>query len=413
MKKHSRYFFLVSDRILELKGELAAIDAKLSRMNKRDKKARKYMLEKEFILKKISYLEKLVNLPLYMAISNLSTEELNHICSRANIPAEKNYLIHLLGLDSIAANFGKPKVMTMAYLKDSFIDDYDFMTNLLDLQEKNFDLNSRKMALFSDGVLGFRSFQDLSNSLVKVNRYEERLNQDLNQTLIDYDTDNLLEIFNYIKNPETKLSHEFILKHVDKVSNLSPEMGKLCGSVKRKGILGFFSKFFNFKRSKKEKAFMDALVEAYKKDDYLNLIGLESIDFSTVKKAELKDLSKKVKRQISLKQEETLKSKSNILENQKKTLKEVQRCDAKKDGYFRQFASMLHSKHNFVPKMFEEQMWNEPDLKENLMREACYLEENELISRLSGSGTNVIDIQNVFDNTLEKDTEGPVRKLAA
>ena len=56
------------------------------------------------------------------------------------------------------------------------------------------------------------------------------------------------------------------------------------------------------------------------------------------------------------------------------------------------FMAILATKTNFLPKMFKEQIWNEPDLKDSLMRVACYQEEKMLIEQLSNPVQNKTDI---------------------
>ena len=60
--------------------------------------------------------------------------------------------------------------------------------------------------------------------------------------------------------------------------------------------------------------------------------------------------------------------------------------------------------------MFKEQIWNEPDFKESLMRVACYQEEKMLIEQLSNS------VQNKTDALLEISSEKTntfVKRVAA
>ncbi len=383
MNTQSGYFSIVSNRIDELRQELLQVNIKVSGLKRNKKEKKSYELEREFILRKISYLEKLINLPLFMYIDSLSNEDISRIQGKGKV-LSKSDLINLFGLSEVSSNFRKSKIVTMAYIKDSFISDYDFMTTLLDLQRKGFDLSNRKNDLCSNRIFGFQSFKELSDAEVRLYNSSSALETKVGDLRHDYDVETLIEIYMYIKNPNMHLSEDFYKKHGSKINNPKCKHNKFSSFIRNK---------FNLKRSKSEETFLSSLVEAYKKDPNIRNLGLESIDFNTVTKASLKDLSRQVKKQTLLKQKEFAQRRKIISDSRTRTLKEFQKCDEKKKKLFTSFTFMLHSKSNYVPKIFEEQMWNEPDLKESLMREACYLEETRLteeIYRLLNNDNKVI-----------------------
>lgn len=400
MVSESAYFSIVVDRIEELRNELLQVQNKLQGLNRSSKSRKRYDLEKEFILRKISYLEKLINLPLFMFINNLSELEMSQIQETSNTSISKSSLIQLFGLTEISRNFGKHKLMTLAYIKDSFIDDFDFMTTLLFLHKSNFDLSNRKIDLCSNNVFGFQSFKEISDLESKLNRSSKALETNIDEIKCDYDIDSLKEIHEYVKNPNKHLTEEFISKHSSKSAR------------KPSKFSGFVRNIFSLKRGKKEEAFLSDVIEAYKNDKKIRDLGLNSIDFNTVTKSSLKETSKRVRKQVLLKQREILEKGKEISESKKRTLREFQRCDAKKKSLFQVFTKMLHSKCSYVPKIFEDQMWNEPDLKESLMREACYLEEKDLIEKISGQ----LNSENTYVNveTIKFDLQNAaVKRLVA
>lgn len=397
MNTQTEYFSIVSNRINELKSRLLQVENQLRVLNRNSKLRKQYSLEKEFLLRKINYLEKIINLPLFMFINSLSENEMSRIQSKVDSSVDKNSLIALFGLNEISKNFGKSKVMTMAYIKDSFIDDYNFMTTLLDLHRRNFDLSNRKVMLCDEGTFGFQSFRELNQDEVKLHRFSNKLDNVSEMLRLDYSEETLREIYEYIKNPNKQLSQEFISRHRDRVSKLNSRNGKL-----KSGISSLVRKVFNLKRNRKEEAFLNSIIESYKQDEAVRFLGLENIDFNTIKKSDLKAFPKKVRKQVLFKQNETARKIKENSESRSRTLKEFQKCDVKKRDYFNIFKSMLHSKCSYVPKIFEEQMWNEPDLKDSLIREACYLEESALVEeisrQLSSESTYVIIDSIEFDS---------------
>ena len=100
MNTQSGYFSIVSNRIDELRQELLQVNIKVSGLKRNKKEKKSYELEREFILRKISYLEKLINLPLFMYIDSLSNEDISRIQGKGKV-LSKSDLINLFGLSEV------------------------------------------------------------------------------------------------------------------------------------------------------------------------------------------------------------------------------------------------------------------------------------------------------------------------
>ena len=103
-------------------------------------------LEREFIEKKIRYLKKLTNLPLLLTINNLSDEELQVIQNKYGYSKDcaKTFLISLFELEPLAKFIEQPKTVTLGYMKEAIINDFDTMNSLIKLQSRNLEYENRK-----------------------------------------------------------------------------------------------------------------------------------------------------------------------------------------------------------------------------------------------------------------------------
>ena len=180
-------------------------------------------------------------------------------------------------------------------------------------------------------------------------------------------------------------------------------MEKTIKKLGKKSPLNFITKLLPLKRNYKEKELLNNLVEAYKNDTNLQSIGLETIDLSNIKKYELNKFTKKLQKQISLKENEISSANRKLKESKLITFKEVKKCDNNKKNLFSLFTTLIKSKSNYAPKKALEQMWNEPDLKESLIQQACYNEERELVSILQKTLNPdiILNLTELKEETLE------------
>ena len=92
-------------------------------------------------------------------------------------------------------------------------------------------------------------------------------------------------------------------------------------------------------------------------------------------------------------------------------MEEIKYYETIKEEKKKSFISLLKSKTNFLPKLFSEQLWNEPNLKDSLIKVSCIEEEKTIINNISNH------INNNFNNVENIETEivefANVRTLSA
>ena len=402
--KTGYYFSLVTDRISELKSRLHEVTLELEDLEDDNVRLRdKLILERDILNAKIKYLKDLELLPLYISISSLSEAEILEMETKRKISFST--LLSKLGIDKVEAIVKSKKAVTLGYLKEAFLEDYDSMLNLIELQGVNFRYRDRICSLYNSNE---KSLQQLVIQERRLNRVIDSQNKVISMVLKDYDILTIKEIKKYLKNPDDKLSKDFILKHKDKILEVDPSMEKVINKLTGKERFGFISRFLPKKRNKNEKKCLEKIVEAYSKDSNLKSLGVDKPDnIFELNGNMLKKFIKKLDKAITFKRNEVNEIKNNINNTRETTLSEVKSLESTKNAFKAKFSSLIHSKSSFIPKMFEEQLWNENGLRESLVRTACISEEKALISTLESWKPSVSDIQ-----SLETD-ENISRKLTA
>lgn len=382
MKSVDQYFSIVDDRIEELKRKLEIAKHK-SNYTSSPRAYRRHRLECEMLERKINYLKKLTKLPLLYAIENLPAEDLAKL--QLSESGSKEELIKLFQLEKLSKYAKSPKIVTLAYIKDAFMGDFDAMLSLLEMNQKNHELTNKKQKLYGVGLDGSNSYLKVSFDERALNRDEKKIEDAIAEMENSFNMTSLREIYGYMHNKDQKLSYEFILKHSDKILAKNPEMEKTIKKLKRKKHFGWLNRILPLKRNKEEHKFMAAILDYYNNNDAINTLGISSVNIFDMSDKELREFVKYTKGQSAKKRLDIANRRNKIAEARKEVLRQVQACNLEQDQERKRFVDLVHTKTNFLPKMFEEQLWNEPALKDSILLESCYLEEKMIMEQLQSA----------------------------
>ena len=412
MKNTQKYFSLVSDRINDLQEELKDLQRKQGQISTISE-IKRYQLEADFIKRKIRYLSRMVNLPMLLLISNLSQEQIEEMQQEGKIPAGQgtDYLIKSFGLENLRAYINEPKIVPLYSIKDAFLDDFDAMSDLLAMNQRNLELTNHRNRLYGIGLNGEVTYLQLSHDEKALNVEAAKVDKTVTRAQEDYNLETLKELSSLVNNPNQKLSNDFILRHSKKVLATNPEMKKIIKKLTRKKLFGGLSRFFPAKRNKDEQKFMDAINSYYEKDTTLQEFGIITSPLFNQSEMGLENLTEQIQRKCRSKRSTIAAKRNHINISRRETLRQIHEFEAEQKQVKKSFISLVSEKTNYFPRFFHDQLWNEPDLKSSLMQEACYLEEKRLIeeltSLLNGQATvTLIPVQAV-------DTKEKVKELVA
>lgn len=373
MKRPKQYLFIVEKHIQSLQTQLKSKTIS--------------PLEKEFIERKIVYLQNLKDLPLLMTIKNMSEQELEAIHKQYGVSKEnaQTYLIHLFGLEKLEHFIRQPKIVPLEYMKETIIKDFDSMNTLLELQSRNLEYEKKKQTLFGTQLNGNISYAQLNHNQKRLNELEEKMEKAVLSANKDYDIETLKEL-QFYSNNKKPLSFNFLQKHKDKIKG-DTKTQKLVDRLTNKGLLGKIDKFLPF-RKKREQAFLQAVLESYQTSSTLSTLGIQEIDILNMNEHQMKSLAKRIKKQSTYHRNKINLAKEEIKNAKSVILKQIKLYEASQEQDKEKFMELLSTKTNFLPRMFKEQIWNEPNLKESLMLLACYKEEKALIEELKAPVQN-------------------------
>lgn len=402
MKNTQKYFSLVSDRINDLQRELKDLQRKIGQTSSINE-IKRYQLEADFIKKKINYLNKIVNLPMLLLISNLSQEQVKEMQQEGKIPAGegKDYLIKAFGLENLRAYISEPKIVSLYSIKDAFLDDFDAMSNLLAMNQRNLELANHRNRLYGIGLNGEVTYLQLSHDEKALNVEAAKVDKTVAKAQEDYNLETLKELSSLINNPNQKLSNDFILRHSKKVLATNPEMKKIIKKLTRKKLFGGLSRFFPTKRNKNEQKFMDAINSYYEQDTTLQELGIITGPLFNQSEIGLENLEEQIQRKCRSKKSTITAKRNHINLSRRETLRQIHEFEAEQKQVKKRFISLVSEK-TYFPKFFHDQLWNEPDLKSSLMQEACYLEEKKLIEELTSllngqASITLMPVQEVYE----------------
>ncbi len=383
MKSVDQYFSIVTDRMEELQKKLEIAQHKKN-YSKGKKSYQRHQLECDMLEKKINYLKRIENLPLLLAIENLPVEELAKLNLSQKLPegCSKEQLIQLFHLEGLAKWVKSPKIVTLAYMKDAFMGDLDTMATLLELNQRNFELREQKQKLYGVGLDGSNSYLKISFDEKALNRQEETIEAAANEIQQNFNMTSLREVYCYMHNTQSKLSYEFIEKYGDQVIKSNPEMAKTVKRLKHKKHFKWLNKILPLKRNKDEHAFMNAVLNYYNHNKAAEALGIATINVFDMNERELREFVKYTKRQIARKREGIAFKREQIFEARKEVLQQIKDCESIQNQKREIFVNLIRSKTTFHPKRFEEQLWNEPNLRDSIILESCYLEDKMITEQL-------------------------------
>ncbi len=387
MELSEQYLSFVINRIHSLKQSLE--NQKLSK------------LEQELLEGKIAYLKRLTNLPLLMTIINMSSQKLDEIATKyGNYSGDpKEFLIGLFQLEQLDTLIRQPKHVTLEYIKEAIITDFDIMTTLIELQNRNFEYEGKKQALYGVGLDGSISYLQLSHDERMLHQHEEHIESAILDASKSFDLETLKELRNYQINRKKPLSIDFILKHKEKVEK-DPKLKKITRRLTRKGILGKLDRLLPFRR-KREQKYLNAILEDYKNNHSLSILGISNQDVTTMNDHQIRSLTKRIKKQTTYHRNKINEGKTRIKTSKMFIFQKVKEYENLQEQDKKRFMELLATKTNYLPKIFQDQIWNEPNLKESLIRLACYMEEKSLIEQLQ------VPMQNQFETLIQVSADQP------
>ncbi len=414
MENTEKYFSLVSDRIVELQEELKSVQKKKENST-HTKTIERYQLEEDFITKKIAYLSRLVNLPTLILISNLTEEQVEELRRDKKIPEDQDasYLIHAFGLKNLQSFIEQPKIVTMSHIKDAFIGDFDALADFLSMQQRNLEIIGQREKLYGVGLNKEMSYLKLSHEERKLNLDEENTNTLIGQADNDFNLQDLREISELIANSNKRLPIEFIQKHSEKVVKENPDMKKVVKRLSRKRWFGWMDKFLPNRRRKREKEFMDSLVAYYDNSSVAADLDIVSNDLFYKSDEELVEFTTQVQKRCRIRRNQIVARRNHINISKQVILNKIRVLESEQNSLKDNFTSLIRTKTSFLPKSFQEQIWKEPNLKQSCMNEACYLEEKQLIEKLTNllKGQATTSLTTISNNIVEVNPK--VKQLVA
>jgi len=159
-------------------------------------------------------------------------------------------------------------------------------------------------------------------------------------------------------------------------------MAKTVKKLKRQKHFSWLNKILPLKRSKAEHTFMAEVLNYYNNNQAAKTLGISTINIFDSNEKELREFVKYTKKQITRKRDVIAFRRAQIEEARKEVLQNIKDCEAAQNQERDTFVNLIRSKMTFHPKRFEEQLWNEPNLRDSFLLEACYLEDNRITEKL-------------------------------
>lgn len=365
-KSEQNYYSYVTDRI-------QALRAKLSRHSTN-------AVEKEILESKIKYLRKLVDLPVLIAINNMSEDELQMVEKKYGT-RDRDFIVHLYGLDELDSFVQKKKIIPLQYMKEEMVEDPETMAKLVQLHEANWDYQNRRQKLQGIGLNGDVSCQQLHQDAKNLDAYSSRVDKAIKDGRENFNANTLKELVSYHNKRSKSLPASFIAKHRSKIEK-DPKMKRLADRLAGKGVLGKLDKFLPG-RKEREKEFLDAVIDSYNKSKTLTTLCIKKKDIRDMSDKYIESLSRVIEKQGTKLRSEITNKRLEIQASRTSVLEQLKGCEAIQSNLKNQFMSLLSTKTKFLPKMFQEQIWAEPKLIDSLKIAACIKEERDIIEQLN------------------------------
>lgn len=413
MYNAKKYFSLVTDRITMLQEELKSVQTQRLHSTEIDT-IRKCQLKEDFISAKINYLKKLEDLPLVILFSNLSDEQTKELQQEGKIPTgeDGSYLIKSLGLEKLSKFIQQPKIVTMSHIKDSFINDFDGMDEFLSMNQRNIEMMKKRDELQGTRLDGSLSYLKISHDERNLKNDNEKLEALISQSNEDFDLETLKEIAAISRNPNQKLPLDFILKHSQRVLAGNPLMEKTIKRLSRRKWFTWANKWLPKKANKDDIQFIEALNTYYNNHSIASELNVSSANLFDKDDVELEEFVEQIQTKCRIRKNQLSARKNQINISKKFVLKQIRNLFDEQAKLKEQFVALIRTKTSFLPKSFQDQIWNERDLKESCIREACYLEEKNLVTEL----TNLLQdktLATVEENKLETIESPKSKQLVA
>ncbi|MCI9233350.1 MAG: hypothetical protein HFH08_01985 [Bacilli bacterium] len=404
METKRQYFSLVSDRITSLKEKLETVRKNLSEISEKEKRRIvSTKLEIEFLEYKIEYLEKIKDLPFYIVISELSSEQLREIreaIGKLGLSLEETraYLMEKLNLHDIPSLIKHSDISCL-----SQIDNYETIMNLITIQKRNGNYAQQKRDLQREleipeelcvptsyqvfeqsGKTRPLCYYEIGYIKKRLSIYAEKLKQVMETFDREYRGNVIEEIASYFnRSNDDKLSREFIRKHAKKVLTHFPEeKSSIKYLLQSEKNMGFLTSFFIKKRRKKEQAFLDCVLMWYQKDDTLSFFGLDNRNLFTLSKEKFCELTAKIQQEAQRKQEKIDILSSSIRVKEGQILNTVRDYNILQEDAKTNFSRIIYSNIPNFQSAWLHWLWQVPSLLEVLMKGHTLAEVETLVECL-------------------------------
>ncbi len=400
-----QYFSLVANRIIALKGELerAEIELTAAKEENNNKKVNIIEMKKRFLNYKIHYLEKIKDLPFYIVVNELSSEQLRSIrnsIGKLGLSLEEtiDYLMEKLKLQEIPTLI---KHSDLSCLEQ--IDDYETIINLITIQKRNGNYEQHKRDLQRELLIPTElcypvtyqvyemsgktrplCYYEIDHIKKRVAAYRAKLEQMMQIFHSNYSIEQIEEIAFYLDHwVENGLSRKFIETHMERVISGFPEER---ASIKYLRQLGekksFFGAFSAKRKQAKEQHFLDAVVKSYRKDDVLSFFGIENANLFALSKRELSGVIAKIEEMAKIKMAKIEILDQSIRIKQNEILNTARDYNLLQSNAKDQFSKIIYSEIKDFQNAWLHWLWQVPDLLEVFMKGHALAEVETLVECL-------------------------------
>lgn len=400
-----QYFSLVSDRIIALKSELevAELESSTAKEENNEKKVKIVEMEIKFLNYKIHYLEKIKDLPFYIVVNELSSEQLRGIRSSIgnlglSLEETRAYLMERLRLQEIPALI---KHSDLSCLEQ--INDYETIMKLITIQKKNGNYEQQKRDLQRELMIptelcypvAYQVFEasgktrplcyyEIDHVKKRLAAYDTKLEQVMRIFHSNYSIKQIEDIIFYLNHCDSEgLPKSFIESHMEFVVAEFPETKATIKYLLQSGEKRHLFRNFSIKRRrKKEQEFLDAVVRCYRKDEVLSFFGIEVANLFALPKTELNNVISKVEEMARIKKakieilDQSIRMKQNEILNTARDYNLLQR-NAKD-----QFSKIIYSEINGFQNAWLHWLWQVPNLLSVFMKGHALAEVETLVECL-------------------------------
>lgn len=400
-----QYFSLVNDRIIALKSELEEANSELSmaKTEKNEKKVKIAEMKIKFLDYKIHYLEKIKDLPFYIVVNELSSEQLRNVRSSIgelglSLEETRAYLMEKLKLHEIPSLIKHSDISCLEQISD-----YETIMRLITIQKRNGNYKQQKRDLQRELLIptelcypvAYQVFEspgktrplyyyEIDHVKKRLAAYSAKLEQIMKIFHSDYSTQKIEDIIFYLNHFDDEgLSKNFIEAHMERVISDFPEekasIKYLLQSEKKRD---FFGKFSNKRKSKKEHEFLDAVVTSYRKDEVLSFFGIEAANLFALSKSELGSVIAKIEEMAKIKRAKIEILDQSIRIKQNEILNTARDYNLLQSNAKDQFSKIIYSEIKEFQEAWLHWLWQVPDLLEVFMKGHALAEVETLVECL-------------------------------